>query len=77
MYYHCFESLELDPALLQKYDGPIYGFNNQPVQVEGVLTLNVAFGSGQTYVTPSVRFLVVKMPSSFNVVIGWSTLIKI
>ncbi|GKV44681.1 hypothetical protein SLEP1_g51843 [Rubroshorea leprosula] len=35
MYYHCFESLRLDPALLQRYDGPIYGFNNQPVPVEG------------------------------------------
>ncbi|GKV01291.1 hypothetical protein SLEP1_g13856 [Rubroshorea leprosula] len=48
MYYHCFESLRLDPALLQKYDGPIYGFNNQPVPVEGVLRLNVGFGSGRT-----------------------------
>ncbi|GKV47203.1 hypothetical protein SLEP1_g54121 [Rubroshorea leprosula] len=55
MYFHCFESLGLDPALLQKYDGPIYGFNNQPVPVEGVLTLHVAFGSGRTYVAPSVR----------------------
>ncbi|GKU89581.1 hypothetical protein SLEP1_g3705 [Rubroshorea leprosula] len=61
MYFHCFESLGLDPALLQKYDGPIYGFNNQPVPVEGVLTIHVAFGSGRTYVTPLVRFLVVKM----------------
>ncbi|GKV45238.1 hypothetical protein SLEP1_g52347 [Rubroshorea leprosula] len=77
MYYHCFESLGLNPALLQRYDGPIYGFNNQPVPVEGILTMNIAFGSGRTYVTPSVRFLVVKMPSSFNVVIGWSTLTKI
>ncbi|GKV24229.1 hypothetical protein SLEP1_g33864 [Rubroshorea leprosula] len=42
---------------LYKYDGPIYGFNNQLVPVEGVLTLHVAFGSGRTYVTPSVRFL--------------------
>ncbi|GKV41376.1 hypothetical protein SLEP1_g48919 [Rubroshorea leprosula] len=67
MYFHCFESLGLDPALLQKYDGPIYGFNNQPVPVERALTIHVAFGSGQTYVTPSVRFLVVKMPSSFNI----------
>ncbi|GKV17243.1 hypothetical protein SLEP1_g27774 [Rubroshorea leprosula] len=77
MYYHCFESLGLDPALLQKYDGPIYGFNNQPVPVEGVLRLNVAFGSGRTYVTPSVRFLVVRMPSSFNLVIGRPTLTEI
>ncbi|GKV22033.1 hypothetical protein SLEP1_g31937 [Rubroshorea leprosula] len=41
------ESLGLDPALLQRYDGPIYEFNNQPVPVEGVLTMNVAFGSGR------------------------------
>ncbi|GKV15413.1 hypothetical protein SLEP1_g26207 [Rubroshorea leprosula] len=77
MYFHCFESLGLDPALLQKYDGPIYGFNNQPVPVEGVLTLHVAFGSGRTYVTLSVRFLVVKMASSFNIVIGRPTLTEI
>ncbi|GKV14890.1 hypothetical protein SLEP1_g25693 [Rubroshorea leprosula] len=61
----------------ERYDGPIYGFNNQPVQVEGVLTLNVAFGSGRTYVTPSVRFLIVKMASSFNAVIGRPTLTEI
>ncbi|GKU89032.1 hypothetical protein SLEP1_g3225 [Rubroshorea leprosula] len=77
MYYHCFESLGLDPALLQKYDGPIYGFNNQPVPVEAVLRLNVTFGSGRMYATPSVRFLVVKMASSFNLVIGRPTLTEI
>ncbi|GLU06839.1 hypothetical protein SLE2022_238290 [Rubroshorea leprosula] len=77
MYFHCFESLGLDPALLQRYDGPIYGFNNQPVPVEGVLTMNVAFERGRSYVTPSVRFLVVKMASSFNVVIGRPTLTEI
>ncbi|GKU96129.1 hypothetical protein SLEP1_g9399 [Rubroshorea leprosula] len=77
MYFHCFKSLGLDPALLQRYDGPIYGFNNQPVPVEGVLTMNVAFGNGWSYVTPSVRFLVVKMASSFNIVIGRPTLTEI
>ncbi|GKV35996.1 hypothetical protein SLEP1_g44183 [Rubroshorea leprosula] len=60
-----------------EYDGPIYEFNNQPVPVEGVLRLNVAFGSGRTYVTPTVRFLVMKMPSSFNLVIGRPTLTEI
>ncbi|GKV11395.1 hypothetical protein SLEP1_g22658 [Rubroshorea leprosula] len=61
----------------ERYDGPIYGFNNQPVQIEGVLTLNVAFRSGRTYVTLLVRFLVVKMASSFNAIIGQPTLIEI
>ncbi|GKV02708.1 hypothetical protein SLEP1_g15104 [Rubroshorea leprosula] len=60
-----------------RYDGPIYEFNNQPVPVEGVLTMNVAFGSGRSYVTPLVRFLVVKMASSFNAVIGRPTLTEI
>ncbi|GKV13482.1 hypothetical protein SLEP1_g24484 [Rubroshorea leprosula] len=46
MYFHCFESLGLDPALLQRYDGPIYGFNNQPVPVEGVLTMNFPTPTG-------------------------------
>ncbi|GKV33929.1 hypothetical protein SLEP1_g42365 [Rubroshorea leprosula] len=55
-----------DPALLQKYDGPIYGFNNQPVPVEGVLTLKVAFGSGRTYVTPSSH-LCMKFPTPMGV----------
>ncbi|GKV17081.1 hypothetical protein SLEP1_g27630 [Rubroshorea leprosula] len=66
-----------DPLVTSKYDGPIYSFNNQPVPIEGVLKLNVAFDSGRTYVTPSVRFLVVKMASSFNIVIGRPTLIEI
>ncbi|GKV47753.1 hypothetical protein SLEP1_g54620 [Rubroshorea leprosula] len=47
------------------------------VPVEGVLTMNVAFGSGRSYVTPSVRFLVVKMASFFNAVIGRPTLTEI
>ncbi|GKV39513.1 hypothetical protein SLEP1_g47271 [Rubroshorea leprosula] len=55
MYYHCFESLGLDPAFLQKYDGLIYGFNNQPVPMEGVLRLNVAFGSGRTVPVPPLH----------------------
>ncbi|GKV35447.1 hypothetical protein SLEP1_g43710 [Rubroshorea leprosula] len=46
MYFHCFEGLGLDPALLQKYDGPIYGFNNQPapVEVKMASSFNVVIG---------------------------------
>ncbi|GKV44656.1 hypothetical protein SLEP1_g51818 [Rubroshorea leprosula] len=46
-------------------------------EVEEVLTLNVTFGSDRTYVTPSVWFLVVKLASSFNAVIGRPTLTEI
>ncbi|GKV11062.1 hypothetical protein SLEP1_g22348 [Rubroshorea leprosula] len=65
---------------LREQGPPPQGVRNPPnrqVPVEGVLTMNVAFGSGRSYVTPSVRFLVVKMASSFNVVIGRPTLTEI
>ncbi|GKV46057.1 hypothetical protein SLEP1_g53070 [Rubroshorea leprosula] len=64
MYYHCFESIGLDPAFLQKHDGLIYGFNNQPVPVEGVLKLNVAFGT----VVVSQSHLRMKFPTLMEVV---------
>ncbi|GKV18329.1 hypothetical protein SLEP1_g28727 [Rubroshorea leprosula] len=54
MYYHCFESLGLDPTLLQRYNGLIYGFNNQPVPVEGILTMNIAFGTNMPGIPTSV-----------------------
>lgn len=46
MYYHYFESLGLNPALPQKYSGLNYSFNNQPILVDGVLIINVAFRRG-------------------------------
>ncbi|GKV13670.1 hypothetical protein SLEP1_g24656 [Rubroshorea leprosula] len=49
----------------------------ESIPVERVIRLNVAFGSGWAYVSPSVRFLVVKMASSFNIVIERPTLIEI
>ncbi|GKV24937.1 hypothetical protein SLEP1_g34474 [Rubroshorea leprosula] len=35
LYWSCFQKMQLNPSSLQKYEGPIYGFNNQPVPVEG------------------------------------------
>ncbi|GKV22541.1 hypothetical protein SLEP1_g32403 [Rubroshorea leprosula] len=49
LYWSCFQKMQLNPSLLQKHEGPIYGM-------------------------ASVTFLVVKMESAFNAILGRATL---
>ncbi|GKV48032.1 hypothetical protein SLEP1_g54871 [Rubroshorea leprosula] len=67
----------LNPSSLQKHEGPIYGFNNQPVPVEGVITLPIYVGSEPRFRMASITFLVVKMESAFNAILGRATLCKL
>ncbi|GKV23377.1 hypothetical protein SLEP1_g33112 [Rubroshorea leprosula] len=41
LYWSCFQKMQLSPASLKKYERLIYGFGNQPVSVEGVITLPI------------------------------------
>ncbi|GKV36702.1 hypothetical protein SLEP1_g44802 [Rubroshorea leprosula] len=72
-----FTSADFETVVMPHNDPLVTSVMINNCEVEGVLTLHVAFGSGRTYVTPSVRFLVVNMASSFNVVIGRPTLTEI
>ncbi|GKV25972.1 hypothetical protein SLEP1_g35342 [Rubroshorea leprosula] len=67
----------LNPGSLQKHEGPIYGFDNQPVPVEGVVTLPIYVGSEPRFRMASVTFLVVKMESAFNTILGRATLCEL
>ncbi|GKV19153.1 hypothetical protein SLEP1_g29446 [Rubroshorea leprosula] len=67
----------LNPSSLQKHEGPIYGFDNQPVPVEGVITLPIYVGSEPRFRMASVTFLVVKMESAFNAILGRATLCEL
>ncbi|GKV46564.1 hypothetical protein SLEP1_g53537 [Rubroshorea leprosula] len=77
LYWSCFQKMQLNPSSLQKYEGPIYGFNNQPVPVEGVITLPIYVGSEPRFRMASVPFLVVKMESAFNAILGRATLCEL
>ncbi|GKV12075.1 hypothetical protein SLEP1_g23275 [Rubroshorea leprosula] len=57
---------------LQKHEGPIYRFDNQP-PIEGVITLPIYVGSKPPFKMASVTFLVVKMESTFNAILGRAT----
>ncbi|GKV17775.1 hypothetical protein SLEP1_g28236 [Rubroshorea leprosula] len=77
LYWSCFQKMQLNPDSLQKYEGPIYGFDNQPVPVEGVITLPIYVGSEPRFRMASVTFLVVKMESAFNAILGRATLCEL
>ncbi|GKV41017.1 hypothetical protein SLEP1_g48598 [Rubroshorea leprosula] len=77
LYWSCFQKMQLNPSSLQKYEGPIYGFDNQPVPVEGVITLPIYVGSEPRFRMASVSFLVVKMESAFNAILGRATLCEL
>ncbi|GKV06462.1 hypothetical protein SLEP1_g18360 [Rubroshorea leprosula] len=77
LYWSCFQKMQLNPSSLQKYEGPIYGFDNQPVSVEGVITLSIYVGSKPRFRMASVSFLVVKMESAFNAILGRATLCEL
>ncbi|GKV26836.1 hypothetical protein SLEP1_g36061 [Rubroshorea leprosula] len=77
LYWSCFQKMQLNPNSLQKYEGPIYGFDNQPVPVEEVITLPIYVGFELHLRMASVSFLVVKMESTFNAILGRATLCEL
>ncbi|GKV39829.1 hypothetical protein SLEP1_g47544 [Rubroshorea leprosula] len=77
LYWSCFQKMQLNPSSLQKQEGPIYRFDNQPVLVEGVITLPIYVGSEPRFRMASVTFLVVKMESAFNAILGRATLCEL
>ncbi|GKU88075.1 hypothetical protein SLEP1_g2380 [Rubroshorea leprosula] len=77
LYWSCFKKIQLNPSSLQKYKGPIYGFDNQPVPVAGVITLPIYVGSEPCFMMAYVSFLVVKMESAFNAILGRATLCEL
>ncbi|GKU91005.1 hypothetical protein SLEP1_g4936 [Rubroshorea leprosula] len=77
LYWSCFQKMQLNPGSLQKYERPIYGFDNQPVPVEGIITLPIYVGSEPRFRMASVTFLVVKMESAFNAILGRATLCEL
>ncbi|GKV29735.1 hypothetical protein SLEP1_g38636 [Rubroshorea leprosula] len=57
--------------------GLIYGFDNQPVPVEGIITLPIYAGSKPRFRMAFVTFLVVKMESAFNAILGRAILCEL
>lgn len=67
--------MNIDPSKLIAYDQSVSGFNGVPVLVIGTIRQPVIFGEhARNRVIIDVDFLVVDVGSSYNVVLGRSTL---
>ncbi|KAK3019473.1 hypothetical protein RJ639_005157 [Escallonia herrerae] len=72
--YDAFKKMNIPTDRLRKMDTPLYGFSNHPVAVEGVIALPVAIGAPPVQANLMLGFVVVKVPSAFNAILGRPTL---
>ncbi|GKV15428.1 hypothetical protein SLEP1_g26224 [Rubroshorea leprosula] len=66
LYWSCFYKMQLNPNSLRKYMGQIYGFENQPIHVKGVITLPIyvdTFKNVELAITPKTLGANVSRPS--------------
>lgn len=54
--------------------GPLYGFGNNPVPIQGTIDLPTTFGTSPQEVTALVNYYIIDIASSYNVIIGRPTL---
>jgi len=74
MLWSTFNKLQLSPDQLRPYDGCLYGFAGDKIEVCGHVELRTTFIEGTTSRTVNIRYLVVNAPSSYNILLGRPTL---
>jgi len=70
MFWTTFNRLKLSPDMLRTYDGCLYGFAGDQVEVQGYLELRTTFTDGTASRTESIRYLVVNASSAYNMLLG-------
>ena len=74
IYLFAFQQLKVDLKRLHPFESPLVSFSGDKVYPQGIVTLTVTTSSHPLQVTNRHNFLVVDLPSSYNVIIGWLTL---
>jgi len=74
IYLFGFQQLRVDLKRLCPFESPLISFSGDRVYPKGVVTLTVTAGSYLQQITRKLNFLVVDCPSSYNGIIGRSTL---
>ena len=74
IYLFAFQQLKVDPERLQPLESPLVKFDGDRVYPKGIATLTVTVGSYPWQLTHQLDFLVINYHSSYNVIIGRSTL---
>ncbi|KAK3032618.1 hypothetical protein RJ639_036578 [Escallonia herrerae] len=70
LFHDAFEKMNIPTDRLRKMDTPLYGFSNHPVTAEGIIALPVAIGTPPAQANFMLDFVVVKVPSAYNAILG-------
>ncbi|KAL0361409.1 UNVERIFIED_CONTAM: hypothetical protein Sradi_3825400 [Sesamum radiatum] len=68
-----YDQKQLGDVFLEKVNTLLYGFVGEVVHPRGMISLPVTMGAGTTRKTYMLKFLVVDMPSAYNVILGRPT----
>ncbi|KAL0313136.1 UNVERIFIED_CONTAM: hypothetical protein Sradi_5712900 [Sesamum radiatum] len=66
--------MQLSDVSLEKVSTLLYGFAGEVVHPRGMISLPLTMGAGTTRKTCVLKFLVVDVPSAYNVILGRPTL---
>ena len=70
VYWKTFNKLQIPLADLTPHDEPIYGFSDERVPTKGYIDLHTTFGEGKQTKTIPLRYLVVDVHTSYNILLG-------
>ncbi|KAK3028954.1 hypothetical protein RJ639_039981 [Escallonia herrerae] len=74
LFYEAFQKMNIPSDRLCKMDTPLYGFSNHPVALEGIIALPVAIGTPPTQAKLMLDFVIVRVPSVYNAILGRTAL---
>ncbi|KAL0449449.1 UNVERIFIED_CONTAM: hypothetical protein Slati_1501300 [Sesamum latifolium] len=69
-----YNQMQLGDVSLEKVNTSLYGFAGEVVRPQGMVLLPLTMGRGTTRKTCLLKFLVVDVPSAYNVILGRPTL---
>ncbi|KAL0437621.1 UNVERIFIED_CONTAM: hypothetical protein Sradi_0470000 [Sesamum radiatum] len=69
-----YDQMQLGDVSLEKVNTSLYGFVGELVHSRGMVSLSLTMGRGTTRKTCLLKFLVVDVPSTYNVILGRPTL---
>jgi len=74
MFWTTFNKLQLSPDMLRPYDGCLYSFTGDQVEVRRHLELRTTFTDGTASRTENIKYLIVNTSSTYNTLLGRPTL---
>lgn len=70
LYWDAFKGMGMDTSEMLPFKGTLIGFVGEQVQVLGHMLVLIVFGSGNNAKSVKVRYLIVNISSSYNIIIG-------